>query len=97
MLDRQPGGPAFKARYKQRFQRDPDVYAPAFYDQTMFIAQAIKSANTVDAAAVSKALHTMSYQGVAGTYGYDPSGNLKKTAVTVYTFKGGALAPLASY
>jgi ABC-type branched-subunit amino acid transport system substrate-binding protein len=97
MLDKQPGGPAFKTRYKQRFQREPDVYAPAFYDQTMFIAQAIRNANTVDAAAVSKALHTMSWQGVAGTYGYDPSGNLKKTAVTVYTFKGGALSPLASY
>jgi ABC-type branched-subunit amino acid transport system substrate-binding protein len=97
MLDKQAGGPAFKARYKQRFQRDPDVYAPAFYDQAMFIAQAMKANNTVDAAAVSKALHTMDYQGVAGTYGYDPSGNLKKTAVTVYTFKGGQLAPLASY
>jgi ABC-type branched-subunit amino acid transport system substrate-binding protein len=97
MLDKQPGGPAFKARFKQRFQREPDVYAPAFYDQTMFIAKAIKAANAVDAAAVGKQLHTMSYQGVAGTYGYDANGNLKKTAVTVYTFKGGALAPLASY
>jgi ABC-type branched-subunit amino acid transport system substrate-binding protein len=97
MLDKQPGGPGFKSRYKQRFQRDPDVYAPAFYDQTMFIAQAMKNANTIDAPAVSKLLHTMSYQGVAGTYGYDAGGNLKKTAVTVYTFKGGALAPLASY
>jgi ABC-type branched-subunit amino acid transport system substrate-binding protein len=97
MLDKQPGGPGFKARYKQRFQRDPDVYAPAFYDQTMFIAQAMKNANTVDASAVSKLLHTMNYQGVAGAYGYDAGGNLKKTAVTVYTFKGGALAPLASY
>jgi ABC-type branched-subunit amino acid transport system substrate-binding protein len=97
MLDKQPGGPGFKTRYKQRFQRDPDVYAPAFYDQTMFIAQAMKNANTVDAAAVSKLLHTMSWQGVAGTYGYDAGGNLKKTAVTVYTFKGGALSPLASY
>jgi ABC-type branched-subunit amino acid transport system substrate-binding protein len=97
MLDKQPGGPAFKTRYKQRFQRDPDVYAPAFYDQTMVIAQAMKQANTVDPAAVSKLLHTMSFPGVAGTYGYDASGNLKKTAVTVYTFKGGALSPLASY
>jgi ABC-type branched-subunit amino acid transport system substrate-binding protein len=97
MLDRQPGGAAFKARYKTRFQRDPDVYAPAFYDQAMFIAQAMKSAGTVDAAAVNKALHTMSYQGVAGVYGYDANGNLKKTAVTVYTFKNGALSPLASY
>jgi ABC-type branched-subunit amino acid transport system substrate-binding protein len=97
MLDKQAGGPAFKARFRQRFQRDPDVYAPAFYDQTLFIAQAMKANNTLDPAAVGKALHTMDYQGVAGTYGYDPSGNLKKTAVTVYTFKGGQLAPLASY
>ena len=96
-LDRQANGPAFKARYKQRYQRDPDVYAPAFYDQTMFIARAVQAANTTDAAAVGKQLHTMSYQGVAGTYGYDASGNLKKTAVTVYTFKGGQLAPLANY
>ncbi|GAA4656502.1 hypothetical protein GCM10025794_15850 [Massilia kyonggiensis] len=96
-LDKQAGGPAFKARYKQRYQRDPDVYAPAFYDQTMFIAKAMQAANTTDAAAVGKQLHTMTYQGVAGTYGYDASGNLKKTAVTVYTFKGGQLAPLANY
>ena len=96
-LDKQANGPAFKARYKQRYQRDPDVYAPAFYDQTMFIARAMQAANTTDAAAVGKQLHTMSYQGVAGTYGYDASGNLKKTAVTVYTFKGGQLAPLANY
>ena len=96
-LDKQANGPAFKARYKQRYQRDPDVYAPAFYDQTMFIARAMQAANTTDAAAVGKQLHTMNYQGVAGTYGYDASGNLKKTAVTVYTFKGGQLAPLANY
>lgn len=97
MLDKQAGGAAFKARYKQRFQHDPDVYAPTFYDQTMFIAKAIQAAHTTDAAAVGKQLHTMTYQGVGGTYGYDANGNLKKTAVTVYTFKGGQLAPLASY
>jgi len=97
MLDKQAGGPAFKARYKGRFGREPDVYAPAFYDQAMFIGQAIKDAGSADAAAVGKVLHTASYAGVAGTYGYDDNGNLKKTAVTVYTFKGGQLAPLASY
>jgi branched-chain amino acid transport system substrate-binding protein len=97
MLDKQAGGPAFKARYKQRFQHDPDVYAPAFYDQTMFIARAMQAANTTDAAAVGKQLHAMSYQGVSGTYGYDANGNLKKTAVTVFTFKAGQLAPLANY
>jgi ABC-type branched-subunit amino acid transport system substrate-binding protein len=97
MLDRQAGGPAFKARYRQRFGRDPDVYAPAFYDQTMFIAEAIGKSGTTDAAAVGRALHALEHQGVAGTYAYDADGNLKKTAVTVYTFSRGQLAPLANY
>jgi ABC-type branched-subunit amino acid transport system substrate-binding protein len=97
ILERQAAGPAFIARYKARFKRDPDVYAPSFYDQAMFIAQAMKSANSVEPAKVNAALHSSSYQGVVGTYAYDAAGNLKKTAVTVYTFKGGALAPLASY
>jgi branched-chain amino acid transport system substrate-binding protein len=97
IVAKQPGGAAFLAAYKKRFGRDPDVYAPSFYDQTRFIAQAIQTAKTIDAKAVGTAMHTISYQGVVGNYGYDPKGNLKKTAVTVYTFKNGALTPLASY
>ncbi len=97
ILAKQAGGPAFQQRYKQRFKREPDVYAPSFYDQTMFIAHAIKSANSTDAAKVGQAMHSISYPGVVGTYAYDPKGNLKKTAVTMYTFKDGRLMPLASY
>jgi ABC-type branched-subunit amino acid transport system substrate-binding protein len=97
ILEKQAAGPAFIARFKARFKRDPDVYAPSFYDQAMFIAQAMKSANSIDAAKVNAAMRSTSYQGVVGTYAYDPAGNLKKTSVTVYTFKNGALAPLASY
>jgi branched-chain amino acid transport system substrate-binding protein len=97
ILERQAAGPAFQAKYKQRFKRDPDVYAPSFYDQTMFIGQAMKGANSVDPARVNAALHSTSHQGVVGNYAYDEAGNLKKTSVTVYTFKNGALAPLASY
>ncbi|WP_313175014.1 branched-chain amino acid ABC transporter substrate-binding protein [Massilia sp.] len=97
IIAKQPNGPAFLSKYKARFKREPDVYAPSFYDQTMFIAQAMQKANSFDPAAVAQQLRTLSYQGVVGTYGYDDKGNLKKTAVTVYTFKNGALAPLASY
>jgi ABC-type branched-subunit amino acid transport system substrate-binding protein len=97
IVEKQAAGPAFIARYKARFKRDPDVYAPSFYDQTMFIAQAMKSANSVDPAKVNAALRSSTYQGVVGSYAYDATGNLKQTTVTVYTFKNGALAPLASY
>ena len=97
IIAKQPGGPAFLDKYKARFKREPDVYAPSFYDQTMFIAQAMKTANSFEPAAVAQQLRSQSYAGVVGTYGYDDKGNLKKTTVTVYTFKNGALAPLASY
>jgi branched-chain amino acid transport system substrate-binding protein len=97
IIAKQPAGPAFLAKYKARFKREPDVYAPSFYDQTMFIAQAMKAANSLDPAAVAQQLRALTHQGVVGSYGYDDKGNLKKTAVTVYTFKNGALAPLASY
>jgi ABC-type branched-subunit amino acid transport system substrate-binding protein len=97
IVARQAAGPAFIARYKARFKRDPDVYAPSFYDQTMFIAQAMKNANSVEPAKVNAALHSMTHQGVVGSYAYDKAGNLKQTTVTVYTFNNGALAPLASY
>jgi branched-chain amino acid transport system substrate-binding protein len=97
MLERQAGGAAFRTRYRQRFGREPDVYAPAFYDQTLFIAQAIEKSGTLEPAAVGKALHALRYEGVAGAYAYDAAGNLKETAVTVYTFDKGRLTPLAAY
>jgi len=97
ILAKQAGGPAFQQRYRKRFGIDADVYAPSFYDQTMFIAEAIRGASSLDPKAVGAKLKTMAYQGVVGSYAYDAQGNLKKTAVTVYTFNNGALAPLASY
>lgn len=97
ILEKQAGGPAFKANYKKRFKQDPDVYAPSFYDQMMFIAQAIQATNSTDPSVVGNALRTTSHKGVVGTYAYDDAGNMKKSSVTIYTFRNGALAPLASY
>lgn len=97
ILDKQANGPAFAARYKARFKQNPDVYAASFYDQMMFIAQAMKSTSSIDPSVVATALHTMHYKGVVGSYAYDEAGNLKTSTVTVYTFKNGAPVPLASY
>lgn len=95
ILDKQASGPAFQAKYKQRFKQNPDVYAAPFYDQTMFIAEAIRASNSLDPSVVAAALHTMSHKGVVGTYAYDAAGNLKASTVTMYTFKDGAPVPLA--
>ncbi len=97
ILDKQASGPAFQKRYKERFKIAPDVYAASFYDQTMYMAQAMKTANSTDPSVVAAAMHAGSYKGVVGTYAYDAAGNMKKSAVTVYTFKNGAPVPLATY
>lgn len=97
ILEKQAGGPAFKANYQKRFKRAPDVYAASFYDQMMFIAQAMRTTNSTNPSVVGTALHSTSYKGVVGNYAYDAKGNMKQSTVTVYTFKNGAPTALASY
>ena len=97
ILDKQAAGPAFQKRYKERFKQAPDVYAASFYDQAMFIAQSMKAANSLDPSVVAAAMHAGSYKGVVGMYAYDAAGNMKQSAVTVYTFKNGAPVALATY
>lgn len=97
MLDKTAAGPAFKAKYKQRYNQDADVYAAPFYDQTMFIGESIQKAGSLDPDKVGAVMYKTSYKGILGTYAYDDKGNLKQAPITVYTFKNAALAPLASY
>ena len=97
ILEKQANGPAFQKRYKERFKRAPDVYAASFYDQTMFMAQAMKASNSIDPSVVGIAMHNSSYKGVVGAYAYDAAGNMKQSAVTVYTFRNGVPVALASY
>lgn len=97
VLDKTPGGPSFKARFKQKFNADPDVYAPYYYDQTLFLGEAIARVGAADPEKVAADLRKSSYKGVAGTYSYDDKGNLKNAPTTVFTFKGEKLTPLATY
>ena len=97
MLDKTAAGPAFKAKYKQRYNQDADVYAAPFYDQTMLIGESIQKAGSLDPDKVGAVIYKASYKGIMGTYAYDDKGNLKQAPITVYTFKNATLAPLASY
>lgn len=97
MLDKSTDGPAFKAKYKKRFNQDADVYAASFYDQAMFVAQSMSKAGSVEPEKVSMEMRKSSYKGVAANYAYDDKGNMKQAPITVFTFKNTQLAPLASY
>ncbi|WP_296002313.1 branched-chain amino acid ABC transporter substrate-binding protein [Rugamonas sp.] len=97
ILDKAGAGPAFKARFKQRYHQDADVYAAAYYDATMLYAQAMQKSNSVDPAKVGAAIAAGNYAGVAGSYAFDPHGDMKQSPVTIYTFKGGQPVALTSY
>lgn len=97
LLDKTTDGPAYKAKYKKRFNLDPDAYAASFYDQTMLIGEAMKKAQSIDPDKVAAELYKGSYKGIAGIYAYDEKGNMKQAPITVYTFKNAVPVPLASY
>ena len=97
MLDKIAQGPAFKAKYKKRFNQDADAYAASFYDQMILIGTSIAKAGTTDPSKVATEMRKGSYTGVAGTYAYDDKGNMKQAPITVYTFRNAQATPLASY
>ncbi|MBA5607955.1 branched-chain amino acid ABC transporter substrate-binding protein [Duganella sp. FT3S] len=97
ILDKAASGPAFKAKYKQRFKQDADVYAASYYDAVQLYAQAMQKVNSTDPLKVGVAVAAGSYQGVAGTYAFDTHGDMKQSPVTIFTFRHGQPVPLTSY
>ncbi|WBS01994.1 branched-chain amino acid ABC transporter substrate-binding protein [Pseudoduganella sp. SL102] len=97
LLDKAASGPGFKAKFKKRFNAEPDVYAASYYDAVHLFAQAMQQTNSAEPAKVGAAISAGSYQGVAGTYAFDAKGDMKASPVTIYTFKGGQPSALTSY
>lgn len=97
ILDKQANGPAFKAKYKKRFNGEADVYASSFYDAMYLISEGMKKANSLEPAKVSAEMSKNVYKGVAGTYAFDEKGNMKQSPVTIFTFKNGQPVALSSY
>jgi branched-chain amino acid transport system substrate-binding protein len=97
LLDKAAAGPAFKARFKKRFNADPDVYAASYFDAVQLFAAAMQKANSTDAGKVAGAISSGSYAGVAGTYAFDGKGDMKSSPVTIFTFKNGQPSALTSY
>jgi len=80
---------AFAERYRQRYRIPLQTYAPYAYDATMVFAQAMQQANSTDPAKFLPALAKISYHGVTGDIAFDPSGDLRNAALTLYTYRDG--------
>lgn len=79
----------FKAKFKAKFNMDVQIYAPYVYDATMAMVSAMQKANSTDPKKYLPSLAAIKYEGVTGTISFDPKGDIKNGALTLYTYKGG--------
>ncbi len=85
-----PGGEAFFARFKKRFNMDVQLYAPYSYDATNALIQAIKTAGSADPARYLPALQTIRFNGITGPIAFDERGDVREGGVTLFRFENGA-------
>jgi branched-chain amino acid transport system substrate-binding protein len=79
----------FRARYKQKYNADVQIYAPYVYDAIMAMATSMAEAKSSQPAKYLPFLHKIKYQGVTGLISFDPKGDIKDGALTLYTFTDG--------
>jgi branched-chain amino acid transport system substrate-binding protein len=96
LMDANDTTKAFQDKFKKRFGQNPDVYGPAYYDQVMFIGEAMQKSGSIDPAKVGDWMRKNPHQGVLGAYGYDDKGNRLKAPTVVNTFKNGKPVALSS-
>jgi branched-chain amino acid transport system substrate-binding protein len=88
-LEKMPGGAAFARKYQARFHQPLQVYAPFAYDAVYIIVDAMKRANSIDAAKVLGAMPSAAYKGVIGETSFTAQGDLKHGAISVFSYKDG--------
>ena len=66
-----------------------ETYAPYAYDAVMVFAAAMQKAQSTDPARFLPALAAIRHEGVTGSIAFDPSGDLRKAAMTLYTYRQG--------
>ena len=88
-LESRPGGKAFAAKYKTRYNQDIGLYTPYFYDGVMVIAAAMKAANSTDPAKYLPTLAKIKYPGVTADIEFDKNGDLTKGLLTIFQVKNG--------
>ncbi|OGA71000.1 MAG: branched chain amino acid ABC transporter substrate-binding protein [Betaproteobacteria bacterium RIFCSPLOWO2_12_FULL_67_28] len=85
----------FTEAYKKRFNADPILYAPFTYDGANLLIEAMKKANSADPAKYLPELAKIDFTGATGKIAFDAKGDRKDAEMTIFTMKGGKLAPIA--
>ena len=87
--EQQKGMDDFVARYKKKYNADVQIYSPYVYDAVMTMATAMQEAKSSQPAKYLPFLHKIKYQGVTGLISFDPKGDIKDGAMTLFTYTDG--------
>jgi len=93
-IDKMPGGAAWKAKYDAQFPGQFQIYSPYTYDATMVLVDAMKRAGSTDPKAYIPELAKTNYEGVTALIAFEPNGELKNAATSLYTYRNGVKTPL---
>ncbi|MFN4342075.1 MAG: branched-chain amino acid ABC transporter substrate-binding protein [Azonexus sp.] len=91
-LEKLAKGPEFRDKFTKKFNAEIQLYAPYVYDAVMVMADSMKRADSVDPAKFLPAIGQTRYDGVTALIEFDPQGDLKGGAISIYQYKGGKLA-----
>lgn len=86
-LSKMEKGVDFEKKYQARFNTPVQIYAPFTYDAVNVIIDAMKRANSTDAAKILAAMPATNYNGVIGNIAFDDKGDLKQGSITLYNYK----------
>ncbi|HSV51545.1 MAG TPA: branched-chain amino acid ABC transporter substrate-binding protein [Burkholderiaceae bacterium] len=95
-LQKMPGGDAWKKRYDAKYPNQFQVYSPYTYDATFLLVDAMVRAKSWDPKVYTPELIKSSFKGVTSTIAFEPNGELKNPAITLYVYKDGKKTPLPS-
>ena len=87
-------GGEFLKKYKERFGVEVQIYSPMAYDAVMIIVDAMKRANSTNAADILKELPNTNYEGISGQVAFDAKGDLKNSAITLNEYKDNKISTL---
>ena len=93
-LAKMPSGTAWKARYDAKYPGQYVLYGPYYYDATMVLVDAMKRANSWDPKVYLPVLQAANYKGATANIVFEPNGELKDAAITLYTYKDGKKTPV---
>ena len=93
-LAKMPGGAAWKKRYDAKYPNQFQIYSPYTYDATFVLVDAMKRANSTDPKVYTPELIKTNFKGITSNIAFEPNGELKNPAITLYVYKDGKKSAL---